>query len=312
MTAFTAVVVTWNSEHEIPELVASIERHLGERCRFVFVDNDSSDDTATVIADRSPSSRLIQLAENVGFGPANNIGVRAAESDVVVLLNPDTVMIDDSLADLAAVALGTPGLFAPRLLNEDRTPQISAFPPVAGWEVGLMAIWPGFLVPRRLRIRCEPWRYEEPLPAGWISGACIAARRDLLLELGPFDPSLLLYGEDIDLCIRARERGVSVVSTPDTARIVHIGSRSATRAFADVGMQRKIDARRLIVRERMGPRRAVYDTATQLLLVATRSLAKAVVRRDATADRRALRALLRTLRPGRRLEIEALDSEFRT
>jgi N-acetylglucosaminyl-diphospho-decaprenol L-rhamnosyltransferase len=294
--SFTAVVVTWNSGGEIPGLVESVRRHLGPRCDLLFVDSNSQDETVELIRAHSPESELIALDRNVGFGPANNLGVSRAKTEVVCLLNPDTLVIDDSLAGLAELAAAESALFGPRLLNGDRTWQISAFPPVAGWESTLISFWPGALLPRRIRMRCEPWRYDERLKAGWLSGACLVARRDLLRELGPFDESLPLYGEDSDLALRAWRRGIPSVFAPDVARIVHLGSRSGTQAFDDVGTRRKLQARRWIVRTRYGRVRASFDLVTQFSLYGLRWLAKTGLRRDASIERMYVRALFDSAR----------------
>lgn len=289
------MVVTWNSADEIQGLVESVNEHLGEACDLLFVDNASTDGTDDLIRALTPDSRLIALSRNVGFGPASNEGVRATDAEVVALLNPDTVMVDSSLADLAELAAQSRSLHGPRLLNEDGSPQISAFPPLAGWESGLIAVCPGTLLPRRVRQRCEPWRFEQRLEVGWLSGACLVARRDLLLELGPFDSRLTLFGEDADLGLRAAQDGVASVFAPDVARVRHLGSRSGSQSFTDMGAQRKIDARRWIVRNRLGRARGAYDFVSQFLLHALRWIAKSALRRDRSIEASWLRAAMRSL-----------------
>lgn len=298
---FTAVVVTWNSGTEVPDLVESVDRHLGGECELLFVDNASEDDTVDMIRQHSPQSELITLERNAGFGPANNIGVRAATTDVVALLNPDTVMVDDSLRDLAELASSERALFNPRLLNEDGSVQVSARPALASWESALISVWPGALMPKWLRARCEPWRYDERLPAGWVSGACLVARRDVLLEFGPFDGRLLLYGEDGDLSLRAWQAGVPSISAADVARIVHLGGRSASQVFTDNGMQRKIAARWWIINERLGRSRAALDFAFEFLRFGSRWLIRRLLRRDARNEATWLRAAARSIRSPKRL-----------
>jgi GT2 family glycosyltransferase len=248
-----------------------------------------------VIRRVSPGSRLIALERNLGFGPANNLGVERAETDVVVLLNPDTLIVDDSLARLAELAARERALFGSRLLNEDMTRQISAFPAVAGWESALISIWPGALMPRALRRRCEPWRWDERVRVGWLSGACLVARRQLLAEFGPFDEQLPLYGEDSDLGLRAARRGVASIFAPDVARVVHLGSRSGAQKFDDVGTRRKLESRRWIVRNRFGPGRAGFDLAMQFALYGLRWLAKTALRRDGSIERIWLRAAVASI-----------------
>jgi N-acetylglucosaminyl-diphospho-decaprenol L-rhamnosyltransferase len=296
---FTALVVTFNSAHELPGLIESVERHLAGRCELLFVDNASDDGTVRVIRELSPESRVIELDHNVGFGPANNIAVRQASTEVVALLNPDTVALDGSLADLAELASHERALFAPRLLNEDRTPQISAGPPLASWESMLIAVWPGSLMPRWLHKRCEPWRYEERLPAGYVTGACLVAQRDLLIEFGPFDERLIMYGEDGDLSLRAWQQGVPSISAADVARIVHLGGRSAAHAFSDLGTQRRIQARWWVAHERLGPWRGAFDLATQFLRYGTRWLVGRLLRRETAFESTWLRAAPRAVRSGR-------------
>lgn len=293
---FTIVTVTWNSAEEVPELLQTSKRHLGDQAHHIFVDNASEDGTVELIRSLSPASQVIDLDENVGTAPANNIGVKEAQTDVVVLLNPDVLLVDDSLTQLAGLAGRERALFGARLLNEDHTAQISAFPAVAGWELAVIALVPGAAMPRRLRARCEPWRSETRVEAGWLSIACFAARRDLLMELGPFDERLPLYGEDTDLCLRAWQSGIPSLFVPEVARVVHYGNRSGAQAFSDIGISRKMEAHRWVARARLGHLRAAYDMAMQVLLYGTRWLAKAALRRDNEVEKHWLRAAAHLLR----------------
>lgn len=296
---FTAVVVTWNSAAELPGLIESVEHHLGDRCRLLFVDNASLDDTVAMIERTSPRHRLIRLDRNFGFGAANNVGVRAADTAVVALMNPDTVLVDGSLAELAQLAADERALFSPRLLNTDGSAQISAHPALGSWESALVSFWPGALMPPWLRKRCEPWRFDLRLPAGWLSGACLVANRELLLELGPFDERLALYGEDADLSLRGWLAGVASISAPDVARVVHLGNRSAAQAFDDLGTQRKIEARWWVAQERLGAVRGVSDLAAEFVLHTTRYVVKRLVKGDALSEAHWIGAAVRVARTGR-------------
>lgn len=289
---FSIVVVTWNSERDLPRLVESVHAHLdpGEY-ELIFVDGASSDASPALARELAPEAKVVALDENVGFGIANNVGVREASGDAIVLLNPDTELIDGSLADLAGLARAEPALFGARLLNEDRSWQISAFPRVASWEGTLLAVWPGAAMPRRLRQRCEPWRFEYRVPAGWLSAACLAGRRDLLLELGPFDERLHLYGEDTDLGVRAWQAGVGSYFAPDTARVIHITGRSGQQRFSDVGMRRKVAGRRWVVRQHFGRGALWLDNVVEFIRHGSRWLLKKAMRRDAGEDGAWLKAM---------------------
>jgi len=108
---------------------------------------------------------------------------------------------------------------------------------------------------------------------------------------GPFDESIELYGEDVDLGVRARRMGVASLFAPDVARIVHVGGRSAGKRFDDAGARRKLLTRRVIVRRHFGPRRERYDFACQVAFHASRHASKRLLGRGSTPERAWLRAL---------------------
>jgi len=284
------VLVTWNSADDIDALLRSIGTHLGDRCDVVIVDNASTDDTLKAVSSWDGKATVVALDENRGFGVAANAGVRAAQHEALVLLNPDTFLLDDSLAGLAELAVARQAIVGPELLNADGTRQPSASAPPAGWEVALDAVLPAAIMPSRLRIRCEPWRAARRTEVGWLTGACLAGPRSLLLSLGPFDETLHLYAEDLDLGLRGRRVAIPSVYAPDVARIVHLGGRSAAQRFADAGLSLKLERRRLVVRRHFGRRRERLDFATQCIFHTTRWLAKTLLRRDAWLERTWLRA----------------------
>lgn len=291
MIEFSIVIVAWNSGAELGELLPTIERHHPAGVETIVVDNASTDDTAAVV--EQTGATLIRRADNRGFGAASNAGVATARGDVVVLLNPDTLLVDSSLERLAEMARTTGALCGPELLNPDgsRQPSASALP--AGWEVAATAVIPSRAFPNRIRERCEPWRAARVVEVGWLTGACIAAPRSVLLELGPFDESIELYGEDVDLGVRARRIGFRSLFAPDVARIVHLGGRSAGQRFADAGARRKLVSRRAIVRRHFGRRRERYDFACQVAFHASRYVAKRLLGRRSIPERTWLRALTR-------------------
>lgn len=295
---FSIVVVTWNSAPELPGLIASIDEHLDAEHELLFVDNASTDDTLALIRELAPRSTVLALDRNTDFSGGNNVGVRAARHEAVVMLNADTLLVDGSLPALAALASQTRALCAPRLLNPDGSPQRNAHAPVAGWEELLTALWPTFAMPRGLAARCDPWRVDHRTDAGWVSAACLAAPRDLLIELGPFDEEFPFHGDDIDLAIRARKAGVRSIFAPDVCRIIHFGNRAVERRWDDRGVQSAVRWRARVARRNYPAWRAAYDRVVQLLTHATRWGAKALLRRpDAARDRAYVIAMLRRPSP---------------
>ncbi len=286
---FSLVVVTWNSAPEIRALLASLDDHLHGRCEVIIVDNGSTDTTVATVESWAGNASLIALEENMGFGHASNLGVQQASFEVVVLLNPDTLLIDDSLLGLVALARETCAICGPELLNEDLSRQPSASPPPGGWEVWVDAFIPARLMPRVVRERCEPWRASRITRVGWLTGACLAASRHILLELGPFDDWIHLYGEDLDLGVRAAMAGQSCVFAPSVARVVHLGDRSTNQRFTDGGLALTVRNRRRVVRRRLGSSRDASDFTAQVVFNVVRFVGKFLLCRDTGREQRWLR-----------------------
>ena len=226
MTPFSVVVVLHDSGAELAARLPTLERHARD-AQLIVVDTGSRDDGPHRV--RAYGAEIVELPDNPGFGAANNAGVARARHDVTVLLNPDTELADHSLHELAAQARIHPrALHAPRLLEPDGSVQRSAHPLPGTVGALLPAVVHPPLLPRALRERVEPYRAERPRTVGWAIAACLAARTDLLRELGPFDPRVHLLAEDMELGLRARAKGIPTVLHPQV-RVRHTGGHSILR-----------------------------------------------------------------------------------
>ncbi len=254
--SFTIVTVIHNSAADLRRLLASIDRHLDPAPQVIVVDSGSTDDGMRVAANAGAGT--IALDGNPGFGAANNAGVAAATHDVTVLVNPDVELLDDGLAQLAARAAVRDVLLAPRLLNADRTIQTSAWPVPGRWGSVGWALVPG------------PLRGQPAGLVGWALGAALAARTELLRDLGPFDPGAFLFFEDMELCLHAHERGIPVVLDP-AVRVVHAGAHATGPAFGGEPIDVHVRRRREVVGARLGARALALDDAAQALTFTMRA-----------------------------------------
>ncbi len=288
MRRYSIVVVTWQSAPMLEALVTTMNRHLESAPELVVVDNGSRDDPERAARDYRGQVRFMPLERNVGFGAACNVGVENASGSCLVMLNPDTELVDASLDELAAFALRRRALAGPRLLNSDGSVQPSASgAPVGPWP-WIGAILPGRLQPRPLRDRTEPWRSRRTIRVAWLTGACVAAPRDALLALGPFDPAIHLYSEDMDLGLRAARSGVPSWFCPDLCRVVHHGGASAALAFPGGAELLAARNRRAVVRRVYGGRRERTGWLAQRANLRLRIAAKRVLGLDASGDRATL------------------------
>jgi GT2 family glycosyltransferase len=293
VAGFTAVIVLHDSERELRVLLDSVAVHLAEPPQIVVVDSGSSDGGVELA--RSRGCELEVLDGNPGFGAACNAGVARARHDVTMLLNPDCELLDDSPAQLAAVAREHPAaLHAPRLLNPDGSAQRSAhpLPGTVGAVAGALVHPP--LLPRALRDRLEPYRADEPRIVGWATAACLAADTELLRRLGPFDPRVHLFAEDMELCLRARAAGVPTVLHPQL-RVRHVGGHSALRGGEPFELLAR--RRREAVAATRGTAALRGDDLAQALTFASRAVGHALVGGDAARPRAQLAALWRARRP---------------
>jgi N-acetylglucosaminyl-diphospho-decaprenol L-rhamnosyltransferase len=284
------VVVTWECADHLAALASSLNGKLDREAELIVIDNQSRDDPEAAARRWRGRTRFKRLDSNRGFGAAVNIGVEMATAESLVLLNPDTELLDDGIAALASFAQAKRCLAGPRLLNPDRSVQPSAGGRPTGLWPWIGALTPGALQPESWRRRTEPWRLDSPARVAWLSGACIAAPRPLLRTLGPFDPAIHLYAEDMDLGLRAAQVDVPSFICPDLARVVHRRRGSTERRWADGPEKIAAANRRAVVQRAYGPaaeRSGWWALRANLRL---RVLSKRVLRRDPRAELRELEA----------------------
>ncbi|WP_372788280.1 glycosyltransferase family 2 protein [Paraconexibacter sp.] len=289
--SFSVVIVLHDSAPDLGRLLRSLESHLDVTPQLICVDSGSDDDGAGVDLARAHGAEVVELPDNPGFGAANNAGVALARHDVTVLLNPDVVVLDPvALPALVAEAAIADALHVPRLLNADGTVQDSAHPLPGSLGQALLAVSHPPRLPRVLRDLAQPWRSGRTTEVGWAIAACVAARTATLRGLGPFDPSAFLFFEDLDLCLRARERGVRTVLHPDLA-LRHTGGHSTGPAFGGEPYELLARRRRAVVLAGMGVAAARRDDLLEALTFSTRILAARLTGRPADTERARLAAL---------------------
>src|SRR5205814_8810077 len=130
---------------------------------------------------------------------------------------------------------------------------------------------------------------------GWAVACCLTARTETLRRLGPFDERIFLYGEDLELGLRARDLEVETWFVP-TARVLHRRAHSSQEAFRGEPFEMLAARRRQVIAERRGRRRARLDDALQLVTFANRVALKSLAGRGSGRERDQIRALLRARR----------------
>jgi GT2 family glycosyltransferase len=207
-SAISVVTVTYNSSEVLGTALAAARRLL-PNAELIVVDNGSSDTTVSLAYDCGATG-VITGHGNVGFGAAVNIGARAANAPLLLVLNPDVELtdVDERTLDRLA-AESAPGLLAGSPADHGR----SSLPRRWGVQAELWwAIVTLLLVPRELALKRPTLGLHGA--AVWVPGAAFIVSREEFLALGGFDERLFLYFEDVDLSKRyaLHDRRVGVTS----------------------------------------------------------------------------------------------------
>lgn len=231
----SVIVVSFNTRELTLEAVGSaLEQTTRHQIEILVWDNASSDGSAKAIVERfGDRVRVVAGKDNLGFGAANNEAAKLTSAPWLLLLNPDTVVLDGAIDTLVDAALAEPecGIFGGRTVFADgRLNAASAWAEPTPLSMVLRGLGVSAV------LRKTAWANPEVLP-GWdrstrrhvdiVSGCFLLIRRDLWESLGGFDARFKIYAEEFDLCIRARSMGANPLIVPE-ATIVHLGGASDT------------------------------------------------------------------------------------
>lgn len=220
----SVVIVNWNLREDTIECLDSVFEMDYPAIDVIVVDNGSADGSVERIRQSFPQVRQLANAQNLGFAAAANQGIDLALArgyDYILLLNNDTVAAPDMMERLVAAGEQQRqfGILSPRILYFDQ--------PDRTWQ--LASRWHTWL-PMPVDIRQTD---DTLLEADFVTGCGMLLRRALLQRVGKFDTRYFMYGEDVDLCARARRAGWRVAVVPE-ARLWHKVSASASKASAEM------------------------------------------------------------------------------
>ncbi|MFQ5706460.1 MAG: glycosyltransferase family 2 protein [bacterium] len=235
------IIVTFNNADAIAACIQSIfDRTENLRFETIVVDNGSSDGTAEVVKARFPDVLCIQAGQNLGFAAATNIGLLKSVGEYIILLNPDTQLLNNALFILVEFLRNhrEAGAVGGLLMQDETTPQRTyslANPSVsqAFFDTTGLSKWFYGKVPSMGIIPDEKKFQNKKVT--YIPGADLMFRRSELERVGLMDERFFMFGEDCDWCLRLnRETGLGVYFVP-AARIRHelggsAGKRSIIRA----------------------------------------------------------------------------------
>ncbi len=230
----SVIIVNWNTKDLTSQAIDSIYKYTKDvESEVILVDNASTDKSVEVIRKKFPKVKIIENRQNVGFGNANNQGMKIAKGDYFFLFNSDAYLIENSFKKLIDHAKDLPdlGLLGPLLLNENRTIQQSVgfFPnlPQVFWWMSFIDDLPGGTRLKPYHVDHDSF-YKEEQKVDWITGAGMFLPKAVFQKIGGFDKNIFMYGEDWEWCYRVKKVGYQVYFSPVT-KMVHIGQGSSNK-----------------------------------------------------------------------------------
>ena len=235
------VIVNWNTQHVIVDCLESVLANLGElSAEVIVIDNASTDDSVQVITERFPKVQLIANDSNRGFAAANNQGMRIAGGQYVLLLNPDTVVLDDVFEKTLDYARRHPdvGVVGCQVMESAQVVQRTCFrfpSPLNTlmWVSGALSWLPLSRIAGRAAY--GPWNRLDEREVDVVSGMFMLVRRDVIEQVGLMDEAYFVFAEEADWCYRFRSAGWRCVFAP-IGRIMHVDGGSKSTEQASVKM----------------------------------------------------------------------------
>ena len=235
MKTLSVVIVNYNVEYFLEQCLYSVRRAMQDIEGEVFVvDNNSVDGSLKMLAQKFPEVKVIANKENVGFSRANNQAIRMSTGEYVLLLNPDTVVEDDTFSKCIAFMDSHPdagglgvkmvdgkGQFLPESKRGLPTPMTAFYK-----MFGLCKLFPHSK--RFARYYMGHLSNDETNEVEILAGAFMLMRRETLDKVGLLDETFFMYGEDIDLSYRITQGGYKNYYFPET-RIIHYKGESTKK-----------------------------------------------------------------------------------
>jgi len=225
------IIVNYNTSQLVCDCVSSIIHQTeGVDYEIIVVDNHSDSDVSIINQTYHHQVKLIVLEDNLGFGRANNEGLKVATGRNILFLNPDTVLLNNAIKILCDVLdhNEATGACGGNLYDEYMQPALSFRRQFPGIRMEFFE-----MSAHKLEniFYHNNWMFnhtEAPLKVAYITGADLMVKRKVIEITGGFSPAFFMYNEDTDLCLRIHRQGYEILSVP-FAKIQHLEGKSTQK-----------------------------------------------------------------------------------
>lgn len=223
-TELSIIIINYNTPQLTYNCIVSIKEKTEDvQYEIIVVDNNSNDDSVAFLKQHFPDIIILESSENIGFGRANNLAIEMAHADTFFLLNSDTIIIDNSIKILYDYLQSHPetGVCGGLLLNADGSIGYSSSP-----KLTLTHYFRSYLPSCFHKTPIEN-NILNVTDVGYVIGADMMVRKEVLEKAGKFDPDFFLYCEEAELSHRIKKQNYHIQLVP-SARIIHLGGMSGT------------------------------------------------------------------------------------
>lgn len=223
----TVAIVNWNSKEILRDCLNSLLKQTKDiNYEIIISDNASTDGAQEMIEKEFPQVKLLKNEGNLGFAKANNRSIRIAKGKYVLLLNPDTIFIENSIKRIFDFMENNPeiGISGCQLLNKDKTIQPSAGYFYSIVKVMMWMTWLDrlpFFSNKAIHIKKTDF-FTKKRETDWVMGAFFMIRKSVIERIGMLDEDFWMYVEETEFCYRAKQQGWKVVFNPET-KLIHLG-----------------------------------------------------------------------------------------
>lgn len=233
MMDISVVIVSWNAKKFLLECLQSLaSQQTSSNMEIIVVDNASTDGSPEAVSEQFPNVRLIKNNENLGFGKANNIGIKHSAGNYIYLINSDIKVLDGCLDRLLNYIEKSPtiGILGPKILNADLSLQSSCrqFPSLWNnfcYALGLSRVFPDSRIFSGEHMFY--FKHDKIKKVDVLVGCFLMVRRSAFAQVGLLDEQYFMYAEDVDWCKRFWKAGWEVVFFPDAQAIHYRGASSS-------------------------------------------------------------------------------------
>jgi len=228
------IIVNWNTKELLHNCIESVYAHAGDvNYEVIVIDNASTDGSPDMVRDNFKKVVLIENQKNLGFAGANNQGMAVAKGRYVLLLNSDTIVLDNAIANTVRFADANPSaaVIGCRVLNSDGTLQPTCFMYPSILNMVLSSSYLAKLYPKNRffgREKMTWWNRSDVREVDVVTGCFMLVRRQAIELVGMMDERFFMYCEETDWCYRFKKNGWKNVFTP-VGQIIHLGGQSTAK-----------------------------------------------------------------------------------